>query len=145
MVGDWIYEVEALMEPGKPKVRFTGKESVRSLGGIWIIAEGSGEMPGGEIGYTVLTLGYDPQKQRYVGTWVGSMMTYLWLYEGSLDGARKVLTLDSEGPNMAAPGTLSRFQDIIEIKSKDHRILTSRMLGADGQWQEVMTAHYRKV
>jgi hypothetical protein len=55
------------MEPGQPASKFEGSESVRPLGGLWILAEGQGEMPGCGAATTVLTLGYDPQKQRYVG------------------------------------------------------------------------------
>jgi Protein of unknown function (DUF1579) len=40
---------------------------VRSLGGLWILAEGQGEMPGCGAATTVLTLGYDPQKQAVRG------------------------------------------------------------------------------
>ncbi len=64
------------------------------------------------------------------------MMTHLWLYDGSLDEARNVLTLNAEGPNFATGGdTMAKYQDIIELRSDDHRILTSRTLGDDGQWR----------
>jgi hypothetical protein len=33
---------------------------------------------------------------------------------------------------------------VIEWKSEDHRVLTSRMLSKDGQWREIMTADYRR-
>ena len=145
LVGEWTYEAEALMVPGKPLEKCTGSESVRSLGGLWILAEGKGEMPGGGAATMVLTLGYDPQKKRYVGTWVGSMMTHLWVYDGALDADGKVLTLESEGPDMSAPGKMAKFRDVIEFKGDDQRTITSSMLGADGNWLEVMTANYRRI
>ena len=46
LVGDWTFETEAVMGPGQPPVKGTGTERVRSLGGLWIVGEGSGEMPG---------------------------------------------------------------------------------------------------
>src|SRR3546814_12079912 len=64
-------------------------------------------------------LGYDPRRQRYVGTWVGSMMTHLWVYEGSLDDSGKVLTLDCEGLDFETEGRMTRYQDIITIESPD--------------------------
>lgn len=143
LVGEWTYEGEASMGPDKPSQKFTGTESVRSLGGLWILAEGKGDMPGCGEATTMLTLGYDPQKKHYVGTWIGSMMTHLWVYNGELDAAERVLTLSVEGPGMAEGKTAS-YQDVIEFKSDDHRVLTSRMLGDDGKWQEFMTAHYRR-
>ena len=117
---------------------------MRSLGGLWILAEGQGELPGGGAATTLLTLGYDPQQQRYVGTWIGSMMTHLWVYAGALDAAQRVLTLDTEGPNMAAPGTMAKYRDVIEFTSADHRVLTSYLLGEDGHWRGFMTATYRR-
>src|SRR5918999_1281570 len=106
---------------------------VTALGVLWILAEGQGEMPGGAAATTVLTLGYDPQQQRYVGTWIGSMMTHLWVYNGVLDAAGRVLTLTAEGPHFTAEGTMAQYKDVIEFKSEDHRVLTSHMLGDDGE------------
>ena len=49
-----------------------------------------------------------------------------------------------EGPSMAGDGKMSKYQDIIELKSDDHRILASQVLGDDGKWNPVMTVHYRR-
>lgn len=144
LVGEWTFEAESMAAPGEPPTKSTGTESVRSLGGLWTVAESEGEMPGGGTSTAIMTLGYDPQKQRYVGTWVGAMMTNLWLYEGSLDASEKVLTLDCEGPSFRGDGTMAKYQDVIEIKSEDHRVLRSHVLGEDGKWQAFMTAHYRR-
>ena len=144
LVGEWIYEAEAIMEPGKPPEKFSGSESVRSIGGLWVVCEGQGEMCGGGTATTLMTLGYDPQKKQYVGTWIGSMMTNLWIYDGSLDSTEKILTLNAEGPVFGAEGKLGKFKDVIEIKSDDHRLLTSHMLGDDGAWHQFMTANYRR-
>jgi hypothetical protein len=144
LVGEWTSEAEATMEPGKPPETFRGTESVRSLGGLWIVAEGEGEMPGGGAATTMMTLGYDPQKQRFVGTWIGSMMTWLWVYDGGLDATDRVLTLEAEGPDMAVEGKTAKYKDVIEFKTDDHRLLTSHMLGEDGTWRVFMTANYRR-
>ena len=141
LVGDWTYEGEATGPDGatdKP----TGTESVRPIGGLWVVAEGSMEAPDGKPATSIMTLGYDPEKKRFVGTWLGSMMTNLWIYEGTLKG--DVLTLDCEGPAMYAPGKTAKYQDIIEMKSDDHRILSSRLVGQDGKWQQFMETHYRR-
>src|SRR5215213_3602037 len=102
LVGEWTYETVAMMEPGQPPTQLAGSESVRSLGGLWTVAEGQGEMPGGGSMTSIMTLGYDPQSKRYVGTWIGSVMPYLWIYDGALDPSGRVLTLDANGPDMTA-------------------------------------------
>lgn len=144
LVGEWTFEGAAPPEPGKAPEFFTGRESVRSLGGLWFLAEGEGEMPGIGPATTLMTLGYDPEKKRYVGTFIGSMMTYLWVYNGELDSTEKVLTLNSEGPSMAGDGKILKYRDVIEFKSNDHRLLTSHNQGEDGTWKQVMQVEYRR-
>jgi len=142
LVGDWSFEAECLMGPGQPPVKTTGSQTVRMLGGLWMIGEGEGECPDGSRAKSIITLGYDPEKQRFVGTFIASMMTHLWPYEGTLDG--NVLTLDSEGPSFSGDGTTVKYQDIVELRDDDHWILRSRMPGEDGKWLEFMSAHYRR-
>ena len=144
MVGEWTYETEVEMGPDHPHETFSGTESVRTLGGFWVVAEGQGEMPCCGIAQTIMTLGYDPKKQQYIGTWIGSMMTYLWVYEGELDAEERVLTLNSEGPDMADETKMAQYRDIIEFKSHDHRVMTTHALGHDGQWHAFMTVNYRR-
>lgn len=144
MIGEWRYEGECVMGPGEPPMKSAGTETVRSLGSLWIVGDGKGAMPNGAPAATQITLGFDPRSKRFVGTWVGSMMTYLWVYEGSLDPSGKVLTLDTVGPSFSGDGTMTSYQDIVTLESRDRRILTSRVLGADGTWRQFMTSHYRR-
>ena len=143
-VGYWTMDGECQMGPDTPPMKQKGTETVRSIGGLWVVCEGQGEMPNGNPCTMLMTLGYDPKTGRYVGTWIGSMMTHLWIYDGELDSAAKILTLSAEGPDMAVEGKLGKYRDVIEFKTDDHRILTSHMLGEDGKWQQFMTAHYRR-
>ena len=71
------------------------------------------------------------------------MMTHLWIYNGALDESEKILTLDTEGLNFTQ-SAIAKYQDIIEFVSDDHRIMRSQILGDDGNWQQFMTAHYRR-
>ena len=93
---------------------------------------------------TVMTLGYDPAKKKFVGTFIGSMMTNLWVYEGELDASGKVLTLDAEGPSFADPTKTAKYKDTLEIVSPDHRTLSSQFQAEDGTWHHFMTAQYRR-
>jgi hypothetical protein len=143
LVGDWETEAEAVMEPGKPPMKCRGTESVRTIGGFWIVAENKGTFM--DVPVTgEMTLGYDPGKKKYVGTWICSMTDYLWKYEGTVDASGKVLTLETEGPCPMAAGKLSRFRDVTEFKSKDHKVVTSSMLGEDGKWVTFATIQCRR-
>jgi len=142
LVGDWTYEHEASMGPDQPPMKATGTESVRSIGGLWTVGEGQGGMPDGSPATMIMTLGYDPQTKRFIGTFMGSMMTHLWIYNGTLDAAGKVLTLDTEGPDFSGGPNLVPYQDMIEFVDDSHRKLSSRLRGPDGQWNMFMTADY---
>lgn len=143
LVGEWTSEMEATMAPGEPPMKSSGTETVRSIGSLWTIGEGTAEIPGGGCGTTLMTLGYDPRQKRFVGTFIGSMMTYQWQYSGQLDASEKILTLDTEGLDFSQTA-MARYQDIIEIVNPDHRILRSQILGEDGKWNHFMTVHYRR-
>lgn len=143
LVGDWDFESEGSMGPDQPPVKSKGTETVRLIGRLWAVCEGAAEMPGC-AGTMMMTLGYDPQRRKFVGTWVGSMMTNLWVYEGELDPAGRKLSLHAEGPSMSEEGGTARYIDAIEFVSDDHRVMTSTMFGADGKGQQFMTAHYRR-
>jgi Protein of unknown function (DUF1579) len=144
LIGEWTYEWDMPAEPGKPPAKITGSETVRALGPLWVVGQGGGNSPGGGTDQSMVTLGYDPEKGRFVGTWIGSMMTHLWIYDGALDATGRVLTLNAEGPSMTGDGTMARYQDIIEFKDDDRRTLTARTLGADGSWEEMMSMEYRR-
>lgn len=142
LVGEWIVEGDAAMPDGST-AKHEGTESARSLGGMWTVCEGRMPMPDGSTGITIMTLGYDPKKS-YTGTFIGSMMTHLWQYEGTLDAAGKALTLEAEGESFAGDGRTVPYRDTITIESPDHRILTSAVQDEAGTWQTFMTAHYRR-
>jgi hypothetical protein len=144
-VGEWTTETQVPGENGQPPTTLRGSETVRRLGDLWVMGEGRGEMPGGGTANMVITLGYDPKKQKYVGTWVGSMMTVLWVYEGAVDPAGTTLTLDTEGPDFANGGkTTAKYREVIEFKTDDHRVFSSHVQGADGKWNRIMQMDYRR-
>jgi len=59
LVGEWTCEME-MIEPGQAPTKTTATEKVRSIGGLWTVAEGEGDMPGVGPTTMVMTLGYDP-------------------------------------------------------------------------------------
>ncbi len=145
LLGDWTMTGECDMGPGMPQAKTTGTEHARALGELFVVGEGTGEIPGGGSGTMLMTLGYDDAKKKFVGSWAGSMMTGMFFYEGELDAAKKVLTLNTEGPSFKGDGTTARYQDVITIISPDERTLHSQTPGPDGQWKRFMTATYKRV
>ncbi len=143
LVGEWTSEMEASPGPGQPEQKFVATEHVRAIGELWVVCESQGKTPGGLM-TSIMTLGYDPARQCFVGSFIGSMMTHQWVYEGHLDAAKKVLTLDTMGPSFTNEKEMVRYQDIIEIVSPTERKLTARFEGPDGQWQHLMEVRYQR-
>lgn len=144
LAGDWTYESECIMGPDQPPMKSGGRAKSHMLGEVWLVSEWESEGPDGRPTTMIITLGYDPAKKRFVGTFVAAMMTNLWVYDGALDAAGKVLTLNADGPSFTGDGSIAHYQDIIEVKDRDHHVLTSQVQGPDGGWTRFMTAHYRR-
>lgn len=145
LLGNWTMTGECDGAPGQPPMKSAGTETVRGLGELWVVCEGQGEMPGGGLADMRMTLGYDPERKTYLGNWVGSMMSHMWIYRGTLDATGTVLTLDTEGPSFSGDGKTARYQDVITVKSPDERQLHSQTLQPDGSWKRFMTATYRRI
>lgn len=145
LVGDWDFECECVMGPDQPPSKSTGNQTTRSLGSLWILGEMESPDPNGQPARSLMTLGYDPAKCRFVGSFVASCMTHLWPYDGQLDANRKVLVLDSEGPGFAGDGTMAKYQDMIEIVDNDHYLLSSQVQNPDGSWTRFMSGRYTRV
>lgn len=143
LVGEWDVTSEMSMGPGMEPIRNEARESVRSIGGLWTVGELTGSIQGVSMN-ALMTLGYDEDEKAYVGTWIDSMQTHLWLYEGTLDAAGKVLTLEAEGPSFDDPSKTSLYRDAIELVSADHKVLTSSVQNADGSWMAFMRADYKR-
>jgi hypothetical protein len=131
--GDWVSNSEGTVGPDQPPMKCKGTMTSKKLGGFWVVNELTGDMMGTEM-KGLQTLGYDPEKKKYVGTWVDNMMGHMWKYEGTVDASGKKLVLEAEGPDMVNPGKTAKYRDSYEFKSKDHVIATSEMQDEKGKW-----------
>ena len=143
LVGEWSVSTEMSAGPDTQPMKVESAESVRSVGGLWVVAEGKFEFLGTPM-TTLMTLGYDARKQAFVGTWIDTMQAHMWIYNGSLDAAKKVLTLEAEGPAFDDPTKNAKYRDAIEIVGPDHKVLTSSMLMPDGKWNTFLHADYKR-
>lgn len=142
IVGEWETSFEFTPQPGQT-VTIRGTETVRTLGGLWFVAES--RMAFGDVPVSgLLTLGYDKARKAYVGTRIESLTTTIWSYEGRVDDAGRVLTLETRGPNLFDPATPARYRDALEFKGPDHRTFTSSVEGENGEWTKVLTIHYTR-
>jgi hypothetical protein len=90
-----------------------------------------------------VTVGFDPERGKFVGSWVGSMMNHQWVYEGYLEGDR--LILESEGPRFDDQPGLGKYRDIVVFDGPDVRRLIGEHLTDAGEWVQFMETTYRRV
>ncbi len=147
LIGDWTFEVECSAGPDKPPQKSSGTERVSMLGDLWLILDGRGMIPAtmdGGISESRMTIGYDPAKKRFVGSWIATITANMFIYEGELDATQKILPLTTTGPSFQDPAKLATYQDVIELQGPDRRLLWSRIQGDDGHWHRFMTATYTR-
>lgn len=131
------------MELGGEPMHGEGAERVRSFGDLWVVCEGTADF-GGDAFRSMMTLGDDPDREAFVGTWIDTTQTHLWTYVGSLDQTRRVLTLEAEGPSFGDPTQTALYRGVIAIEAPDHRVLTSSIRGEDGTWTTFLRVDHRR-
>lgn len=140
LVGRWRYAGEMMGQPGEPWASEQGRETTRAIGEAWVQLEWQAD---GADHIGLLTLGFDPASDRFVGTFISSQDTTLWVYDGHLDESKRVLTLGTTGPGME-PGTTAPYEDIIEFAEDGTRWFRSRMQGPEG-WVEFQRMRYERI
>jgi hypothetical protein len=141
--GDWLVVTEATLGPGQEPIRSESRKAARMVG-RWLVAESEGIAANGRPFTSILTLGYDPHEERFVGTWIDSMQAHMWSYHGTLDEPGTVLTLATEGPILGDPTRIAQYRELIEVVDADHALIRSMILGPDGEWFEFARAEHRR-
>lgn len=142
LVGEWTFTSECVMGPDQPHITTTGTDSTVSLGGLWTLSEWKHVGPDGGVMTSRMTIGYDPARGKYVGSFIASCMTHHWVYEGTRDG--DVLTLDADGPSFTDSTVTAKYQDIWEAPADGPRVLRSQVLMPDGKWVQFMKAEFKR-
>jgi len=141
--GTWDATAKFMTEPGKPMAESKGSEKAELiLGGFWLSFEYKGEMMG--MSFTGRgTMGYDQQKQKYVGTWIDSMKSGLFLSEGKADEQFKVFTMMAQG-YCDSEGKAITMKQVYEIKDQDTYTLSFLTPNPDGKEMTTGTIEYKR-
>ncbi|MEZ5978584.1 MAG: DUF1579 domain-containing protein [Planctomycetota bacterium] len=150
LVGDWEAEVpisaemQVPAEDGSVSTSARAEEHVRAHGDYFVVSDGTYDFGASRMA-SVMTLGFDPRREVFVGTWIDTAQPHMWVYEGGLDEAGKVLSLEAFGPSFEDPAVNALYRDAIELVDADHKILTSSLRGPDGSWIEFMRTEFVRV
>lgn len=95
MAGSWTTKIKSWCEPNKPPVESTGTcEQKMVLGGRFLQQEFSGEMMGSPF-TGIGVIGYDNHTKKYVSTWMDSMGTAIFFFEGTASADGKTITQET--------------------------------------------------
>jgi hypothetical protein len=107
------------------------------LGGFWLVEQFRGEFAGQKFEGRG-TLGYDPIKKKFIGTWTDSMSPSLIVLEGAFKD--KTLTSTGEGPGM--DGKITKLKNVYEFQDKD--TIVFRMYEVGDKEKEMMKLTYKR-
>jgi hypothetical protein len=95
MAGSWMTRTKGWMEADKPPTETTGTcEQKMILDGRFLLQDYKGDMMGSP--FTGINLiGYDNHTRKYVSTWIDSMSTGIYCFEGTAGEDGKTITQES--------------------------------------------------
>ncbi len=92
LVGSWTTKTKGWMEPDKPPMEGTGTcEQKMILGGRYLQQDYSSEMMGSPF-TGINVIGYDNHTKKFVSTWIDSMSTGIYYFEGNASADGKTIT-----------------------------------------------------
>lgn len=97
-VGEWEGTLTSYYDPTAKPTPVPARETVTAVGEFWVLSQFHCDLPGmpyhGSGHY-----GYDPEKKKFIGTWVDSTSSYFSLMEGEVDSKTKALVMRWKAPN----------------------------------------------
>lgn len=142
MAGSWTTSTRCWMEPGKPPLASAGScEQKMILGGRFLRQEYRGDMMGTPFTGIGVT-GYDNHKQIYVSTWMDSMNTSIFVFEGTADAQGRVITQECRGEDPVL-GPMN-WRSVTTIVDENTHIF--EMYGTDksGMEEQMMEITYKR-
>ena len=95
MAGSWLTKTKCWMEPNTSPVESTGTcEQKMLLDGRFLQQEFTGEMMGSPFTGIGIT-GFDNHTKKYVSTWMDSMGTAIYFFEGTAGAGGRTITQES--------------------------------------------------
>lgn len=141
MEGTWDAEMKFQI-PGAAEQTSKGTETVVLVGGFWAVFDIKfADMMGGPW-HGHGTIGYDPVKKKYVGSFVHSMAPFMSIGEGTADAGGKTMTMSWDG--VGPSGESEKMREVFEMKDKDNAVMTMYGAGPDGKEMKHFTMTYKR-
>ncbi len=140
--GTWDVRCTYFMGGDASPIEVDGTETGQMLGDLWCNSRFQADMLGTPLSGNG-SIGYDPVKKRYVGTWKDSATPFLYTFEGDFDSEGKVLEMSGENydPVRGCPAT---YRSRVEFISDDEHLLDLSIDVPDGLPIKVLRYHYTR-
>ena len=138
--GTWTASMK-MWTGGEEPIEATGIEVNKMIGDLWVSSTFEAEIFGQKFTGSG-TFGYDPEKKKYIGSWVDSMTPYVSHMEGTYDADSKTMTLATKGKDPS--GSPTEGKNVAVYKDKDTRIFTMYMKQGDKMVKTMEITYKRK-
>jgi hypothetical protein len=140
--GVWNVQSSFYMDPdpATPPMVAEAKETVETFGDFWTRSVYESDFMGQPFRGQA-TLGYDPEKEEYVSTWIDTMSPTFFHFRGKLEGD----TLEMKGRAFDCMSKLEASYRTTEVhRSPDERVFEMFMELPDGNEFRMMTHVYTR-
>lgn len=139
-LGTWKGEGKMYV-PGLPASSFSGMEVNTKLGEFWLVSKFTSEIMGLPF-EGLATAGYDPQKKKFVGTWIDVMNPTMSVMEGAIEDGLLVYRYEQHN---AMTGKYEKIKSVHSETRDGKRTFKSYTIAADGSETLSMEIEYTKV
>ena len=138
LAGSWITKTKGWMEPDKPPVESAGTcRQKMILDGRFLQQEYTGKMMGSPF-KGINVIGYDNHTKKYVSTWIDSMSTGIYLFEGTASPNGKTITQESRYDDpVRGPMTWRSVSRIINADTTAYEMFITAQGGKEEKMMEM--------
>ena len=144
LAGKWTTKTTAWMNPDTPPMESTGTcEQKMLLGGRYLQQTYTSKMMGSP--FTGINLiGYDNQTKKYVSTWIDSMSTGIYYFEGTASADGKTITQESSYDDPVRGPTVWRsVTRIVDDNTLEYEMYLTSKEGKEEKMMEMTVTRKR--
>lgn len=129
-VGEWEGSLFMAIPGMDEPMEMPCSESIKAVGEFWTTSEFSGNF-GGMPFTGASTMGYDPKKKKFVGTWIDNQHPYMAMMEGDWDAEKNAIVMHYDMFDTMSGGWLKMRNETVHTDGK--YVITFYQLADEGE------------